>query len=65
LALAVPAISWVKQSALFLVLAVVFLVGLAMAFWSYWGDAHPVASERRTAAFPDQARAMTGGSPNE
>jgi hypothetical protein len=41
----------------------VFLVGLAMAFWSYWGDAHPVASERRTAAFPDQARAMTGGSP--
>jgi hypothetical protein len=48
LALAVPAISWVKQSALFLILAVVFLVGLAMAFWSYWGDTHPAASERRT-----------------
>ena len=41
LALAVPAISWVKQSALFLILAVVFFVGLAMAFWSYWGDTHP------------------------
>jgi hypothetical protein len=42
LALAVPAISWVKQSALFLILAVVFFAGLAMAFWSYWGDTHPV-----------------------
>ena len=41
LALAVPAISWVKQSALFFILAAVFLVGLAMAFWSYWGDTHP------------------------
>ena len=56
LALAVPAISWVKQSALFLILAVVFLVGLGMAFWSYWGDTHPVKSEGRTAAFPDQSR---------
>jgi hypothetical protein len=64
LALAVPTISWVKQSALFLILAVVFLIGLAMAFWSYWGDTHPVNSERRTAAFPDQAKAMMGGSPN-
>ncbi len=42
LALAVPAISWVKQSALFLILAVAFFAGLAMAFWSYWGDTHPV-----------------------
>jgi hypothetical protein len=65
LALAVPAISWVKQSALFLILAVVFFAGLAMAFWSYWGDTHPVKPERRTAAFPDQAKAVTGGSPNE
>jgi hypothetical protein len=65
LALAVPAISWVKQSALFLILAVVFFAGLAMAFWSYWGDTHPVNPERRTAAFPDQAKAMTGGSPND
>jgi hypothetical protein len=54
LALAVPAISWVKQSALFLILAVVFFVGLAMAFWSYWGDTHPVNSERRMAGFPDR-----------
>jgi hypothetical protein len=65
LALAVPAISWVKQSALFLILAVVFFVGLAMAFWSYWGDTHPAASERKTAAFPDQAKAMTGAGPND
>jgi len=65
LALAVPAISWVKQSALFLILAVVFIVGLAMAFWSYWGDAHPKSSARRTAAFPDPSKAMTGGSPND
>ena len=50
LALAVPAISWVKQSALFFILAAVFLVGLAMAFWSYWGDTHPVAPERRKRA---------------
>jgi hypothetical protein len=65
LALAVPAISWVKQSALFLILAVVFFVGLAMAFWSYWSDAHPAASERRTAAFPDQSKATAGGSPDD
>jgi hypothetical protein len=63
LALAVPAISWVKQSALFLILAVVFFVGLAMAFWSYWGDAHPVDTARRTAAFPDQAKGMAGREP--
>jgi hypothetical protein len=40
MALAVPAISWVKQSALFLVLAVVFLIGLGMTFWSSRGSAH-------------------------
>ena len=65
LALAVPAISWVKQSALFLILVVVFLVGLAMAFWSYWGDAHPATSARRTTAFPDRSKPMTGASPND
>jgi hypothetical protein len=37
LALAVPAISWVKQSALFLILAAVFLIGLGMTFWSRRG----------------------------
>jgi hypothetical protein len=30
--LAVPAISWVKQSALFLLLAAVLLIGLGMTF---------------------------------
>jgi len=63
LALAVPAISWVKQSALFLILAVVFIVGLAMAFWSYWGDTHPVGSGRRTAVFPDQVKGHGGREP--
>ena len=33
MALAVPAIAWFKQSALFLTLAAVFLVGLALTFW--------------------------------
>ncbi len=33
MALAVPAIAWFKQSALFLVLAAIFLIGLGMAFW--------------------------------
>jgi hypothetical protein len=33
LALAVPVVSWVKQSILFLVLIVVFLVGVAVTFW--------------------------------
>jgi hypothetical protein len=46
MALAVPALSWVKQSALFLILAVVFLVGLGMTFWSGWGDTHPTNSKR-------------------
>jgi hypothetical protein len=39
LALAVPAISWIKQSALFLVLAAVALIGLVMAFWPRGGAA--------------------------
>jgi hypothetical protein len=33
MALAVPAIAWFKQSALFLVLGAIFLIGLGMAFW--------------------------------
>src|SRR5262245_5211080 len=40
LALAVPAIAWFKQSALFLVLAAIFLAGLAMAFWLRRTDKH-------------------------
>ena len=31
----------------FFILAAVFLVGLAMAFWSYWGDTHPTESRKR------------------
>jgi hypothetical protein len=34
LALAVPAVSWVKQSMLFVILAGAFLVGIGMTFWS-------------------------------
>jgi len=33
MALAVPAIAWLKQSALFLLLAAVFFIGLGMTFW--------------------------------
>jgi hypothetical protein len=39
MALAVPAIAWFKQSALFLLLAAVLLIGLGLAFWPRrWGD---------------------------
>lgn len=34
LALAVPAVSWVKQSMLFVIIAAVFVVGVGMTFWS-------------------------------
>ena len=40
--LAVPAIAWFKQSALFLVLAAIFLIGLGVAFW-------PRRTDRRAA----------------
>jgi hypothetical protein len=40
LVLAVPAISWIKQSALFLVLAVVAFIGLVIAFWSHRSPTH-------------------------
>jgi hypothetical protein len=33
LALAVPAIAWLKQSALFLVVAAIFVIGLGVSFW--------------------------------
>src|SRR5262245_29180176 len=33
MALAVPAIAWFKQSALFLLLGAVLLIGLALTFW--------------------------------
>jgi hypothetical protein len=46
MALAVPAISWLKQSILFLILAAVFLVGLGMAFWPSRAS-KPAGSEKR------------------
>src|SRR6478672_694595 len=33
MALAVPAIAWFKQSALFLVLAAIFVIGLGLVLW--------------------------------
>ena len=66
LALAAPAISGIKQSALFLLLvAAVFFIGLAMAFSSYWGDTHPVNSGRRTTAFVDRAKGNRGDDTND
>jgi hypothetical protein len=45
LALAVPAISWLKQSVLLVILAAVFLIGLGMTFWLRQGDRQPVKPE--------------------
>jgi hypothetical protein len=38
MAVAVPAIAWFKQSALFLLLAAVLLIGLGITFWPRRGD---------------------------
>jgi hypothetical protein len=54
MALAVPAISWIKQSALFLILALVFLIGVGVAFWSRWHDTHQ--SPRRTRSYSNEAK---------
>ena len=51
LALAVPAISWIKQSALFLVLAVVALIGLVLAFWSRPISRHPAGAEEHSSQY--------------
>jgi hypothetical protein len=61
MALAVPAISWVQQSVLFLVLAAVFLIGLGMTFWSRRGDAHScfIAVTGAVVAFLCMASAAT------
>ena len=45
LVLAVPAISWLKQSVLLVILAGVFLIGLGMTFWLRQGDRRPVKPE--------------------
>jgi hypothetical protein len=38
MAVAVPAIAWFKQSALFLLLGVVLLIGLGITFWPRRGE---------------------------
>lgn len=49
--LAVPAISWVKQSALFLVLAAVAFIGLVVAFWSRRRPAHHTKAGERDPSY--------------
>ena len=51
LVLAVPAISWVKQSALFLVLAAIAFIGLVIAYWSRRGPTHHTDAEERHASY--------------
>jgi hypothetical protein len=45
LVMAVPAISWFKQSALFMVLTAVALIGLIIAFWSWRGPTRRAQAE--------------------
>jgi hypothetical protein len=47
MALAVPAIAWLKQSALFFVLAAALFIGLGMTFWPRQGAARIGKSARR------------------
>ncbi|MCO5131614.1 MAG: hypothetical protein M9932_13775 [Xanthobacteraceae bacterium] len=56
LVLAVPAIAWLKQSALFLILMGVFVIGVGMAFWSYRSDARPRSATRRSTRRPESIR---------
>jgi hypothetical protein len=41
MAIAVPAIAWLKQSVLFLLLAAVLVIGLVMTFWPRQADERP------------------------
>jgi hypothetical protein len=41
MAVAVPAIAWLKQSVLFLLLAAVLVIGLVMTFWPLQADERP------------------------
>jgi hypothetical protein len=43
MAVAVPAIAWLKQSALFLLLAAVLVIGLVMTFWPRQAKERPAA----------------------
>jgi hypothetical protein len=42
MAVAVPAIAWFKQSALFLLLTAILVIGLVMTFWPRRADERPV-----------------------
>jgi hypothetical protein len=44
MALAVPAIAWLKQAALFLTLAAVLLIGVGITFWPRRADDQPTKS---------------------
>jgi uncharacterized membrane protein YedE/YeeE len=44
MALAVPAIAWFKQSALFLILAAVLLIGIGIIFWPRRSDGQAAKS---------------------
>jgi hypothetical protein len=61
LALAVPAISWIKQSALLLVLALVFVIGLGMTFWSRWGGTRQPERQARSYTSEPKSRDNSTG----
>jgi hypothetical protein len=42
MAVAVPAIAWFKQSALFLLLTAILVIGVVMTFWPRRADERPV-----------------------
>jgi hypothetical protein len=46
MALSVPAIAWLKQSALLLTLAAVLLIGLGIAFWPRQGKKHALQTHQ-------------------
>jgi hypothetical protein len=63
LALAVPAISWVKQSAMFLFLAAVALIGLVMTFWSRLVAMRHAKSGRQERSYSNPGGAREEGAP--
>jgi hypothetical protein len=47
---AVPALSWLKQSVVFFLLAAVFVVGIGMTFWLGYGRSAPDTSKDQVEA---------------
>lgn len=64
LMLAVPAISWVKHSALFLILAAVGLAGVVLAFWPRGSETHALKSEQRRSPTPMASDSATEKDPD-